>query len=320
MLYTAESVTPYHPDKICDQISDLILDYLLEADPLSRVAVDCLGGHRKIFISGEVTSHKKLDVKAIRTRIIRLFPHLKGYTIEFNLARQSPQIKQGVDTGGAGDQGIMIGYACDGNPEYVPQEYYLARKLCRYLFEHVLKTDGKTQVTLDDKGGIEAVVASFQNIKRAKLEAIVKKVIPGAKKYFINPAGDWDIGGFDADTGLTGRKIAVDNYGPRIQVGGGCFSGKDATKVDRSAAYMARRIALDLLKGRNDRHEVLVKLAYSIGKAEPVMAVAIIDGKEKEIKGYDLSPQGIIKYLELRKPVYTETAQWGHMGKGFKWG
>jgi S-adenosylmethionine synthetase len=318
MLYTAESVTPYHPDKICDQISDIFVDYFIKGDPYSRVAVDCLGGHKKVMISGEVTSTKKLINSEILEIIYKEFPHLLDYEISINIVLQSREIAQGVDKGGAGDQGIMVGYACNDNQDMIPQEYYLARSLCEYIWDKFGKTDGKTQITIDENNNIKAVVASFQNVSHEKLLEVVKEKIPNSKEYFINPAGDWSIGGFDADTGVTGRKIAIDNYGPQVPIGGGCFSGKDATKVDRSAAYMARRIAVDLLKKHN-ANEVLVKLAYAIGEPEPVMAVATIDGKNIEVEGYDLSPKGIINLLDLRTPNYTATGRWGSMGRGFAW-
>lgn len=317
MLYTAECVTPRHPDKICDQISDLILDLCLQKDPYSRVAVETMGGHGQITITGEVTTNALLSNAKIKSTILKHFPELKDYKFAINLAKQSSQIAQGVDIGGAGDQGIMIGYACNENSEFMPQEYFLARKLAKSIYSKY-PFDGKTQVTLDDKGNVIAVVASFQNVDRSTLLSEVKNVIPNAKEYFINPAGDWNIGGFDADAGVTGRKLAVDNYGPRIPIGGGAFSGKDGTKVDRSGAYIARRIAVDyLLKFK--AKEVHTKLAYSIGVAKPVMAVAIVDGNDVEITDYDLTPQGIIDLLKLRNPQYYQTAQWGHLGRGFEW-
>lgn len=318
MLYTAESVTPYHPDKICDQISDIFVDYFIADDPLSRVAVDCLGGHRKIFISGEVTSQKELKVQEILKIIKNRFPHLEDYDFSVNISRQSPFIAQGVDKGGAGDQGIMVGYACSANEEHIPHEYYLARKLCKYIWDNGLHTDGKTQITLNDKGEIDTVVASFQNLTSYEIRQLIDKVIPKANKYFINPAGDWSMGGFDSDTGCTGRKIAIDNYGPQVSIGGGCFSGKDPTKVDRSGAYIARKIAVNILRQKGAK-EVLIKLAYAIGEPEPVMAVATIDGINETVSGYDLSPKGIIELLDLRKPIYTSTAEWGAMGNGFSW-
>ena len=243
-----------------------------------------------------------------------------------NLNQQSPEISQGVDNGGAGDQGIMIGYACNENEQLIPQEYFLARELNKFIFQK-FPFDGKTQITLGQtKSGREwvRVVASFQNAPRVELYELVNEFFRGYPKYTLeeihcNPAGDWSIGGFTADAGLTGRKLAVDNYGPRIPIGGGAFSGKDSTKVDRSAAYMARRVAVDILEQRPEANEVFVQLAYAIGYDQPLQATAVVDGKEEKIQGYDLSPQGIINFLELRKPIFSETASFGHMGAGFNW-
>jgi S-adenosylmethionine synthetase len=209
----------------------------------------------------------------------------------------------------------MKGYATSETKEFLPLEYVLARNLCQKIFE-VYPYDGKTQVTIDD-GKIITVVASFQNTKNDKLLELVKSVIT-AEEYLINPAGEWTSGGFDADTGLSGRKLVIDNYGPEIAIGGGSFSGKDYTKVDRSGAYMARKIAVDLLQ-KNNAKEVYTKLAYAIGKKEPVMAVAIIDGIGKEITDYDLSPKGIREYLKLDEVKFADTCTWGHFGRDFEW-
>ena len=228
---------------------------------------------------------------------------------------QSPQIAQGVDRGGAGDQGIMKGYATNETQEMLPLEYVLARNLCQRVFEKY-PYDGKTQVTVED-GKVLTVVVSFQNTKNDELLELIQKIIP-SQEYLINPAGEWIQGGFDADTGLSGRKLIVDNYGPEIPIGGGSFSGKDYTKVDRSGAYMARKIAVDLLQ-KNNAKEVFVKLAYAIGKKDPVMAVAIIDGNEQEILGYDLSPKGIREYLKLDTVKFANTCTWGHFGRKFNW-
>ena len=251
---TAESVSPGHPDKICDQISDAILDAYLAHDQKARVAVEACGGHGTVFLTGEVSSTVYVDPVPIVQR-------LAGEVEVINrITKQSPEIARGVDTGGAGDQGIMVGYACNETPELLPLEVVLARDLNQYLYKK-WPYDGKTQITLKGKE-VVTIVASFQNAPTAELEAAVKRWARRLKNtesgaYFvkyrnanpvlhINPAGDWCQGGFDADAGLTGRKLVVDNYGPRIPIGGGCFSGKDATKVDRSAAYAARRIADDL--------------------------------------------------------------------------
>ena len=242
----------------------------------------------------------------------------------------------------------MIGYACDETPELLPREVVLSRRLNQFIFEKY-PYDGKTQVTIAPDDTISSIVASFQNVPHDELEKLVLEFIKenGLKgtsksssedhklgraassvseeddlgttiKLHINPAGDWNQGGFDADTGLTGRKLIVDNYGPRVAIGGGCYSGKDPSKVDRSAAYMARRIAVDYLRKRN-AHEVLVRLAYAIGYAEPLEKTVIIDGKAEEIEGYDLTPNGIIKFLDLKRPIYEATARYGHYGEGFDW-
>lgn len=308
---TAESVSPKHPDKICDQISDAILDAYLTQDPNARVAVDVAGGHGKIFITGEVTSRAStVDIAAIVTRLAG------NVEVIENIASQSPEIAHGVDNGGAGDQGIMVGYATNETDELLPLEYVLARRLNKYLYEK-WPFDGKTQITLKN-GQVVSIVASFQHaikddLRRRTQEWLGSEPLAeyGDIDFHINPAGDWNIGGFDADAGLTGRKIVVDNYGPRIPIGGGAFSGKDPSKVDRSGAYMARRIAVDYLKSRG-AHEVYVYLAYAIGYEHPLEATVIIDGSREDIEGYDLSPNGIIKFLDLKRPIYEALARYGH--------
>jgi len=350
---TAESVSPKHPDKMCDQIADAMVDFCLSRDANSRVAVDCCGGHGEIFITGEITSRAHLTDEIIREIVARIVG--KSMKIHTAIARQSAEIARGVDGGGAGDQGVMIGYACDDGAELMPLEVMLARKLNQFIFRE-FPFDGKTQITLRGRE-VVATVASFQNAPHEKLlkltqEFFAKKQIaltPDAE-IFVNPAGDWTTGGFDADSGLTGRKLAIDNYGPRVPLGGGAFSGKDATKVDRSAAYMARRVAVDYLRLAKENcavhencranfagnHEVLVRLAYAIGVAEPLEKTAIIDGESYEINSeklrgkfaksgetlrekYDLTPCGIIRKLDLAKPIYEKTAKWGHFGNGFNW-
>ena len=328
MLKTAECVTPMHPDKMCDRISDAILDWYLKQDPQARVAVETMGGHGKVYILGEVTSKTTPIYKTAVEGIVRDITGEENQ-VEFNIVNQSPEIAQGVDTGGAGDQGIMVGYACSENEQMIPQELYLARSLCKFIYKHY-EYDGKTQVTIDEKGTIYTIVASFCKVEASELSDLVYRWIDKELpeylspendreiKLYCNPAGDWNLGGFSADTGLTGRKLAVDNYGTRVPIGGGAFSGKDATKVDRSGAYMARRIAVDILK-KEKAGEVIVKIAYSIGVAEPVMVTATIDGQEKEVTCYDLKPQAIIEQLKLRKPVFEKTAEWGSFGNGFEW-
>ncbi|MEI8339425.1 MAG: methionine adenosyltransferase domain-containing protein [bacterium] len=307
---TAEFVSPKHPDKICDFIADSILDAYLAGDKNSRVASEVMGGHGLVTINGEVTSLTKPDLEKVVKDIVG-----QDYKVIINIVQQSPEIAQGVDTGGAGDQGIMKGYATSETADGMPLEYTLARELCQKIFE-VHPYDGKTQVTVED-GKVKTVVASFQKTKNEDLLKLVQSII-SAEEYLINPAGEWNQGGFDADTGLSGRKLIVDNYGPEHTIGGGSFSGKDHTKVDRSGAYMARKIALDLVK-KYGAKEVETKLAYAIGKKDPVMAVAVIDGQEEEITGYDLSPKGIREFLKLDDVKFADTCTWGHFGRGFSW-
>lgn len=320
---TAESVSPKHPDKICDQISDAILDAYLLKDPDARVAVESVGGHGKVFVVGEVTSSAHPEIEPIVKRLAG------DVEVEVRLVKQSPEIASGVDAGGAGDQGIMVGYACSETPEFLPLEVVLSRSLNQHLYKQ-WPYDGKTQVTLKD-GNIVAIVASFQNAPKKDLENAVQSWLASSSNIshqvsditpialHINPAGDWSQGGFDADTGLTGRKLVVDNYGPRIPIGGGCFSGKDPSKVDRSAAYMARKIAVDYLKSRAAK-EVFVHLAYAIGYSQPLEATVTIDGIQEPVQGYDLSPNGLIHSLKLKQPIYEQTAQYGHFGhKEFSW-
>ncbi len=310
MIKTCEFVSPMHPDKICDFIADSILDAYLEGDKNSRVATEVMGGHNLITVNGEVTSNANPDLEKIIKGIVG-----EEYKVIINIVKQSTEIAAGVDTGGAGDQGIMKGYATSESDTLLPLEYTLARNLCQKVFE-VYPYDGKTQVTIED-GVVTTVVVSFQNAKNEQLLPLVKSIIK-AKEYLINPAGEWNQGGFDADTGLSGRKLIIDNYGPEVPIGGGSFSGKDYTKVDRSGAYMARKIAVEILKERNAK-EVYTKLAYAIGKAEPVMAVAVVDGKEEQITNYNLTPKGIREFLKLDTVVYKNTCKWGHFGHDFNW-
>lgn len=316
---TAESVSPKHPDKICDQISDAILDAHLREDPDARVAVDVAGGHGMVFVTGEVTS------QAVSVDVEKIVRRLAGNVEVINhLAPQSLEIAQGVDVGGAGDQGIMIGYATNETAELLPLEVVLARLLNQELYIH-WPYDGKTQITLNGDE-IVSVVASFQharsdelrNVVEVWLDAQVLARVSADIVLHINPAGDWSVGGFDADAGLTGRKLAVDNYGPRIPIGGGAFSGKDPSKVDRSAAYVARKIAVDYLKQRN-ACEVFVRLAYAIGHDLPLEQTVIIDGHQEKIQGYNLTPEGIVETLRLKRPFYEHTACYGHFGHGFDW-
>mgnify|MGYP003914426097 FL=1 len=313
-MKTAECVSPGHPDKVCDRISDAVLDAYLAQDPASRVAVESVGSHGKVWVTGEVTT------TATDVDVVKIVEDIAGTDLDISvhIVQQSPEIAQGVDTGGAGDQGIMTGYATRETDTFMPKEYELARGLCQAAYKEY-PYDGKTQVTLGEDGTIFSVVCSFQNAPTADLEKLAKEAIPGAREYHINPAGDWSQGGFDADAGLTGRKIIVDNYGPEVAVGGGAFSGKDPSKVDRSGAYMARRVAVDYLEKYPEAQEVLVKLAYAIGYPEALMAVAVVDGVSEEVEGYDLTPNGIKSFLKLDRPVYSKTAEWGHFGRNFEW-
>ena len=328
MLKSAENVTYGHPDKVCDQISDAILDECLRQDPDSRVAVEALGGHGSLIIMGELTTNAVFDAAKIAQNIYQEIGYQEKLDISVNIVKQSPDIARGVDTGGAGDQGIMVGYATSETKELLPREHVLAYHLARKLEEvrvkgqselsKYLRPDGKSQITINN-GEVETVVVSTQHspdidieeLRKMVQKEIVEAIVPKYKNIFINPAGPFIQGGFEADTGLTGRKIIVDNYGPQIPVGGGCYSGKDATKVDRSAAYMARYLAVEYLK-KYSAKEVLVKLAYAIGHPQPVMATAIVDGKDVKIEGYDLSPRGIIDTLNLKKPQYQQRARYGY--------
>lgn len=325
-MKTAEFVTPKHPDKMCDQIADAMLDVFLVEDPEGRCAIEVMGGHDEVNVTGEVTTQGVVmnsEIEEIVKRIVS-----KSVRLRVNIAHQSPEIARGVDTGGAGDQGIMRGYAVRGNADLMPQEYHLARGLCKFLYSKY-PYDGKTQVTIDDDGAIQAIVASFQNVKAANLTATVVEWLGedarGDEKIFANPAGDWKLGGFDSDTGLTGRKLVMDNYGPSHPIGGGSFSGKDPTKVDRSAAYMARKMAVDLVNG-GGADEAEVELAYAIGIAKPVEASARIftngvwsDPFFNLAVRYDLTPKGIIDFLDLRHQKYEEISKWGHFGNNFPW-
>ena len=324
MTKTAESVTIAHPDKVCDQISDAVLDACLKQDPFTRSAIEVLGGHGIITVTGELTTKAKINIRKIAQDVYKKCGYKENIGVTVNVVEQSPEIKHGVDDDGAGDQGIMVGYATSETKEFLPLEVVLSRKLTKAMGA----TDGKSQVTVEN-GKVLSVLTSVCNADYGKnsllAKTVKKEIVPLLAKglkiekvWMKNPNGAWTIGGFNADTGLTGRKLAVDNYGPNVPLGGGCFSGKDATKVDRSGAYMARRIAVDYLKERKAK-EVYVHIAYAIGVAEPTMATVTIDGKQEKIKGYDLRPKAIIKFLDLRKPQFEETAKYGHFGNGFLW-
>lgn len=323
-MKSAESVSPNHPDKLCDRIADAILDACLEQDPLTRAGIEVMGSHGIISVAGELTTTAFVDCQAIVNKIC------PGYGVQVNIVRQSPEIARGVDAGGAGDQGVMNGYACSDNEDMIPQEHYLARDLCKALYSS-FPYDGKTQITIDEFQRITAVVASFQNVEKDLLREMVifwlnKQKHTNPVEIFCNPAGDWKQGGFDADTGVTGRKLCVDNYGTEIPIGGGAFSGKDATKVDRSAAYMARKMAVQMLKVLGAK-EVFVQLAYAIGVADPVMVTIKADNEmlnlidlQKDLNiRFQLKPKEIIELLDLRKPQFSKTAEFGHFGNGFAW-
>ncbi len=296
MIQTAESISNWHPDKICDLIADNIVKECLKQDKNSRCAVEVFGGHGLIIVGGEITTRAIIDYGKI-TREFYLNHCGKEIGVVTNIVTQSLDIALGVDKGGAGDQGIMVGYACDENDEFIPQEKYLADRLL-----DPFKTDAKSQVTIKD-GIVTDIILSVQGKSQEELR---QYVLDFCSKYkltvphiYCNYTGRFEIGGFDADCGVTGRKIVCDQYGPRVPVGGGAFSGKDFTKVDRSGAIMARHIALKEL-WKNKAHEVLVKIAYCIGKIEPIMVIAIIDGKEIDVsKKYNCRPQSIIRKLKL---------------------
>ena len=334
--YTVESVTSGHPDKICDQISDAILDAYLKLDPKSRVAVETFGGHGKLTIGGEVTSKGKVNYVKIAQNVYKNIGYTDKLKISAHIVTQSPDIAKGVDMGGAGDQGIMYGFATDETPEFLPKGVVLAHKLAKRLEEarekkeiKWLRPDGKTQVTYAN-GKLHTVLVSAQHLKNVKMEEVKKEItekiiLPLLSKeekrrikILVNPTGQFVQGGFEADTGLTGRKIMVDTYGGIIPHGGGCFSGKDATKVDRSGAYMARFVAKNLVAAGYGK-DVLVSVAYAIGMSEPLMIEAINE-KGQDLskivkKNFDFSPLAIIKRLGLQKPIFEQTATYGHFGK-----
>ncbi len=337
--YTVESVTAGHPDKVCDQVSDAVLDACLLEDPMSRVAVESFGGHGKFVVGGEVTTRAKIDPAAIAAEVYRRVGYADPLEITVNLVHQSPDIAQGVDTGGAGDQGIMYGYATDETPEFLPDPLVRVHALARRLAElretgvcPWLGPDGKTQVTVVD-GKIAAVLVSAQHAPGTDQKIIAaelrKRLIAPTIgdlqgiEVLVNPTGNFEIGGFAADTGLTGRKIMVDTYGGLAPHGGGCFSGKDATKVDRSAAYMARFAAKNIVANGLAKR-CLVSVAYAIGRAEPLMVHALNEREESlddlVKKHFDFRPRAIIERLDLRRPIYQQTAAYGHFGRpGFPW-
>jgi len=333
-IYTVESVTSGHPDKVCDQISDAILDECLRQDPNTRAGIETFGNHGLLVIGGEVTTKANFDAEKIARDVYKSIGYDKNLEIIVRIVKQSPDIAQGVDVGGAGDQGIMYGFATDETEEFLPVAVVKAHQLARGLetlrkegSAPWLKPDGKTQVTVEN-GKIKTVLISAQHdekitqeeIKKELTEKLIKPIIGDISEIeiLVNPTGRFVQGGFEADAGLTGRKIMVDTYGGLITHGGGCFSGKDPSKVDRSAAYMARFVAKNIV-ARGLAKECLVSVAYAIGRAEPLMVSAVnengeslkhlIDGK------FDFKPKAIIETLNLRQPIYQQTAAYGHFGK-----
>ncbi|OGG49649.1 methionine adenosyltransferase [Candidatus Kaiserbacteria bacterium RIFCSPHIGHO2_01_FULL_54_36] len=331
--YTVESVTSGHPDKVCDQISDAILDACLKQDRYSRVAVESFGSHGTLILGGEVKTRAKVDFERIARKVYRDIGYTDTLKVLNTIAKQSPDIAMGVDTGGAGDQGIMYGYATNETKEMLPLGVVLCHALARRLEKlrrdktlKWLKPDGKTQVTISN-GKVITALCSTQHDKKVSQEEIRKQLIKhlftpilGNLKnieILVNPTGQFILGGFTADAGLTGRKIMVDTYGGVMPHGGGAFSGKDATKVDRSAAYMCRFVAKNLVANGYAK-KALVSVAYAIGRVEPVMIEAF-DEKGKNLtkivnEHFDFRPRAIIKRLGLNRPIFQATAAYGHFG------
>lgn len=366
-LFTSESVTEGHPDKLCDYISDSILDSFLEKDENSRVACETVAGKGEIFITGEITSKAEVDIEKVVRQAIKEIGYdnseidmdYRTCKIIISLSKQSPDIALGVDKSletkkgegieseGAGDQGLMFGFACDETKELMPLPISLAHRLAKRLSEvrkqkiiSYLRPDGKVQVTIEYNDGkpvrVDTIVISTQHdsdvdldvLKKDIKDKVIKEIVPKElldekTKYYINPTGRFVIGGPLGDSGLTGRKIIVDTYGGYARHGGGAFSGKDATKVDRSAAYMARFLAKNIVaNGYAKKCEI--QFAYSIGVAKPVSIYIDTFGTntipEEEIvdkikSKFDLTPRGIIEYLDLKKPIYRKTTNYGHFGK-----
>jgi len=354
-LITSESVTEGHPDKMADQISDAVLDAMLAQDPMSRVACEALLTTGVCVVAGEITTKAQAGIADVAREVIRDIGYERaewGFDcatggVMVAVQRQSPDIAQGVDTGGAGDQGMMFGYATDETPELMPMPILYAHRLARRLAEvrkdstlPYLRPDGKSQVTIEYVDGrparVDAVVIAAQHnpdvtrdqIREDVLEHVVKPVLPAAMcdgrlKDYVNPTGSFVVGGPAGDTGLTGRKIIVDTYGGLGRHGGGCFSGKDPTKVDRSAAYMVRYLAKNVVAaGLAQRCEIQV--AYAIGEPQPVsvyvdsFGTATVDEARigQALRDmFDLSPRGIIKHLKLDRPIYRQTAAYGHFGR-----
>ena len=353
--FTSESVTEGHPDKICDNISDTILDECLKQDRESRVAIETFVSNNNVTIAGQITTKANIDIeKIVREKLKEIGYDNEKTDIDYrtckittDITKQSPDIALGVDVGGAGDQGIMFGYACDETPNYMPYAIYMAHKLSKRLTDvrkqgiiPYLRPDGKTQVTVeyeDEKPKrIETILISTQHLESANLDQLKKDIIEKVikvevpekmmdenTKIYINPTGRFVIGGPLGDTGLTGRKIIVDTYGGYARHGGGCFSGKDASKVDRSAAYMLRFIAKNIV-ANGIAKKCEIQVSYAIGMKEPLSIYVNTFGTgtktDEEIvelikQKFDLTPDGIINYLNLKEPIYEETTNYGHFGK-----
>ena len=331
--YTTESVTAGHPDKVCDQISDAILDACLAQDPRARVAVESFGSHGTLMLGGELTTTAKVDAEAIARQVYKDIGYTDELKVLNTIVTQSPDIAQGVDTGGAGDQGIMYGYATDETAEFLPKGVVLSHALARRLEQlrrdntlPWLRPDGKTQVTIDNSTVITALT-STQHAEEVSQEEIRAKLIDHLFtpilgdltniEILVNPTGKFVLGGFAADAGLTGRKIMVDTYGGLMPHGGGAFSGKDATKVDRSAAYMCRFAAKNLVANGHAKR-ALVSVAYAIGRVDPVMIEAFDDEgnnlTDLVSKNFDFKPRAIIERLGLNRPIFRPTAAYGHFG------
>ena len=360
-FFTSESVSEGHPDKVCDQISDAILDDILAHDKYARVACETFCATGLVLVGGEITTTHYVDIQKVVRNVVKEIGYTKGdYRFDFHsinvmsaINKQSPDIAMGVDTGGAGDQGMMFGYASNETPEYMPMALVYAHKLVKRLADirkrnlklmPYLRPDSKSQVTIEYSDDhkplrVDTVVISTQHdpgVSQAKIKAdvlknVIKKVIPARlldKKTVIhvNPTGKFEIGGPHGDTGLTGRKISVDTYGGKAPHGGGAFSGKDPSKVDRSAAYAARHLAKNIVAAKVAK-ECMIQLSYAIGVAQPVSIYVDTNGTGRVAdnkiaafikKNVDLTPKGIMERLKLRRPIYRKTAAYGHFGRNEK--
>lgn len=364
-FFTSESVSEGHPDKVCDQISDAVLDDILAHDKTARVACETFCATGLVLVGGEITTHHYVDIQKVVREVVKDIGYTKGdYRFDYHsinvmsaINKQSPDIAMGVDKGGAGDQGMMFGYAVNETKELMPMALVYAHGLVKKLADirkknlklmPYLRPDSKSQVTVeyDDNGKplrIDAVVVSTQHdpdvkqskIKEDVIEYVIKKVIPAnlldkKTKYYVNPTGRFEIGGPHGDSGLTGRKIIVDTYGGAAPHGGGAFSGKDPSKVDRSATYAARHLAKNIVASKL-ADECLIQVSYAIGVAEPISIYVNTKGtgkvNDKKIsnfihKNVDMTPKGIISRLDLRRPIYRKTSNYGHFGrndKDFTW-